>query len=69
MSNILKMRKGTETLMIASQKMNNDGLLRYTIEKRDAKNSVISRNFMNGRSADMFNLRCQASMQGWIVEG
>lgn len=59
------MNKGTETLIISPERVNNEGTIRITIEKRDAKNAVISRNFMLGQSSDLFNLRCKAWNEGW----
>jgi len=62
---MIKMSKGTETLTFNPERVNNEGTLRITIEKRDAKNAVVSRNFMLGQQSDLFNLRCKAWNEGW----
>lgn len=59
------MNKGTETLIISPERVNNEGTIRFTIEKRDAKNAVIARNFILGQQCDLFNLRCKAWNEGW----
>ena len=62
---MIKMSKGTETLTFNPERVNTEGTIRITIEKRDAKTAVVSRNFMLGQQSDLFNLRCKAWNEGW----